>query len=459
MASTQPRITSALDIDDLTLRLYEGCYQQATPLQELSEIVPAPKIRDVFMVLYLSHKPQLKPLTEEEAADDPAYWRPVIEQMLTMPLVNDFRLDTVLSVVESTLGTVAICERLEKEDLENISDELLPSVCRRAIKDAIEETEELIQQIEDISDEFDVGASPTGGGDGDGLETYGPTEVKFRLAEMFRRNPRFKRLAEELGRMKLVERRARKINPHTVSDEVTDLGVGDNYAQTLPSEWAADDALLDSKLAEGSLAEYKKHGREKLAKGDILFLHDKSSSMDWHVGEAAGSGDLIDTRDDWSTALMLSVLRIARRDKRTLLHIPFADMVWKTVKFERGAIGLDDLMERMALAPNGGTDFEHALDTAVKALESGHLNAENADVLFVTDGEAYLNQHKIDEYRRKFDELGVRVYSVCIASGCQLLRDLSGDERYFDRCELADNRTEALQSIYSSLGRRGKGGK
>lgn len=77
-----------------------------------------------------------------------------------------------------------------------------------------------------------------------------------------------------------------------------------------------------------------------------------------------------------------------------------------------------DVLELASYFPGGGTDFEYPLEKALELLEGREF--KEADVLFVTDGEAQVGDDWLKGFLEKKKRLGFKVFSVLI--------DLTGRE-------------------------------
>ena len=64
----------------------------------------------------------------------------------------------------------------------------------------------------------------------------------------------------------------------------------------------------------------------------------------------------------------------------------------------------------------GGTDFKPPLREAVSLMENEGF--ENADIVFITDGECILPDEFINELREKQTELGFSVTGILLDAGC-----------------------------------------
>ena len=225
---------------------------------------------------------------------------------------------------------------------------------------------------------------------------------KLRTAEM-------KELAEVIGRMKRFALGVKATRINDVPHEAFDVETGNDLRRILRPQFA----LLGSKettyefmrrYAEKELLVYKMRGTEDVGKGPIVIAIDKSGSM-------GGSPFR------WAMGVAEALRRFAAEEDRDYYCMFFGNNNDRErFDFPQGKGPFDKVMAFLGTQANGGTQFDgvltEALERASKAFEDG--GKSKADIVFITDGMAHLDDQWIKEFNKERNRVGVRVYSVYI---------------------------------------------
>ena len=132
--------------------------------------------------------------------------------------------------------------------------------------------------------------------------------------------------------------------------------------------------------------------------GDIICCLDESTST---KGDPAA----------WGKAVVLTLLEIAADSGRSFALIHFSGPgSFKVNVFQPGEYSMEDKMKAAETFLGGGTDFQTPMEQALLLMELGGF--ENADIVFITDGECklpdkYLEQLQTEQSTRKFTVTGV----------------------------------------------------
>ncbi|MCX8072070.1 MAG: VWA domain-containing protein [Candidatus Binatia bacterium] len=292
-------------------------------------------------------------------------------------------------------------ERTVRETVERQFTHLSTTVARVAMA-----TSELEEQGQDWQEQW-------GGqlGQSVGLQI----ELGKRLAD----NPRLRKLARLLGRMRAVASALRQKTFERANQEVHAINQGSNLSRLLPSElsalrnpWRRRD--FGRRLLEGTLLQYDLRGPEQTGRGPMVVCLDVSSSM---------SGD----KEIWAKAIALTLLDIAQRQKRLFRVICFSSRETPLLELdlnpcERYAADPHRVLDFAAYFPGGGTDFQKPLDAAVKCLQSGTYR--KGDLIFITDGECQFEPGWLATFREHKQRLTFRLFAVLIDVGSASLAAL-----------------------------------
>lgn len=205
-----------------------------------------------------------------------------------------------------------------------------------------------------------------------------------------------------LGRLKELMDGKRKNGYAYGRGEKYSLELGGDINRAIASEFAMLAApetlpLFLRKLQRKALKQYQR--REPICKGsgDIICMLDESSSAE--------------SQAPWCKAVALALLDIAMRDQRRFAVIHFAGVGdVQTDLFLPGQYDREDVLRCAETFLNGNTDYETPLREALRLMEQEGF--ENADMVFVTDGEcvlpdSFLEKLKAEQSARGFQITGI----------------------------------------------------
>lgn len=239
-----------------------------------------------------------------------------------------------------------------------------------------------------------------------------PPGRKLELGKRLAGNEKLKKLARMVGRMKQEALALRKKVFERSSQEVLEVERGDALARLLPSELSILPHPLLRKdfarrLIDKELLQYSLRGIDDKGKGPMIVCLDGSSSM-------AGEKEL------WSKAVTLTLLEIARRQRRLFRSICFSSaetplQVLDLNPREHYEVSAEKALDLAEYFPGGGTDFEKPLDAALECLKTSRF--KKGDVVFITDGECQVSPAWAESFRREKERLGFSLFSILIDVG------------------------------------------
>jgi uncharacterized protein with von Willebrand factor type A (vWA) domain len=144
-----------------------------------------------------------------------------------------------------------------------------------------------------------------------------------------------------------------------------------------------------------------------------------------------GSSSMAGDKEIWSKAVALTLLEIARRQRRLFRFICFAgaDTPLFTLDLnprERHQVQADRALDVAEYFPGGGTDFQRPLDAALECLRTARYR--RGDVVLITDGECQVAPDWLARFTAEKERLRFAVWSVLIDVGpstSETLRALS----------------------------------
>lgn len=230
-----------------------------------------------------------------------------------------------------------------------------------------------------------------------------PLKDQFALAESLQHNFKMKKIAEWAGRFKAIARTKQK----SISKEAmsrSGVSIGNDIDRILPSELinlanpAAKNDFL-KRFAEGQTLQYATKGKQTLGKGPIILCLDQSGSMR--------------KLDEQSKGFTLALMSIARHQKRDFALVTFANSA-NVKQYPKGKISTSQMVELCEHFLDGGTNFYHPLTQSLRLIKGSRF--KNADIVFVTDGEASLANDFLRNFNEAKKKEGFSVLSLLIGN-------------------------------------------
>lgn len=228
-------------------------------------------------------------------------------------------------------------------------------------------------------------------------------EVNTELLAMVRKNNALKAISKYLGRFREIFAQGKRNGYAYGRGESYSLELGNDLSRAITSELAmlASEQTIPlflRKFQSKQLKQYRR--REPICKGmgDIICCLDESGSTE---GDPAA----------WGKAVALTLLEIAADSGRKFALIHFSGPgSFKTDLFLPGQYGMEDKLQSAEIFLGGGTDFATPMSEALRLMEQEDF--ENADIVFLTDGECELSPEYAEslhncQIEQKFTVTGV----------------------------------------------------
>lgn len=370
--------------------------------------------------------------------------------------------------LEEAEQTQAALEDLEEGPFDDETAERLKDGLRREVdqrKRALDKTRKKLSSIADdvpLSVDNDISGTVTRMPDQmDGLDQQieslglgaggdGKVGVKERLelGERLAKSKKLQLLARLTGAFREVAFESRRKRIARAPQELHEVQAGRRLDRLLPSELIGlrkqPRALhLDflRRYTEGQLMQYELHG--PASRGPMVVCVDGSSSMH-------GSKEI------WAKAVALTLMEIARREKRRCLAVVFSgtEELFEVELLGEGRRGagrlrvLDEGVLRFAEHfPGGGTNFEAPLRRALAAVAEGEYR--RGDIVFITDGEASVSEPLVEDLKaaKKRHRFTIRGIEVDVAhSQAETL------ERFCDEVrKISDLTADSLSDLFAAV--------
>lgn len=287
----------------------------------------------------------------------------------------------------------------QKERLEGMEMKL-----QKLTKSALKQASDCVEDVE--NELMQWGASM-------GIPREKSVGEKLDLAAKLFKNEKLRKLSLMVGSLKQEMLSSRRKVWSKRGSEVYDISVGDDLGCVIPSELAflKHKSLRKDfmrRLLEEKLVQY--YLKEEKGRGPLIVCVDGSSSM---------SGD----KEIWAKAVCLTLLEIAKRERRKFVVIVFSGKgaplkVFGSDMRERWEMKEREIIELADYFPGGGTDFEDPINKALEFLRESKF--KKGDIVFITDGECDVNSGWLETFLHEKRRLRFQVFSVLI--------DLTGKE-------------------------------
>lgn len=240
---------------------------------------------------------------------------------------------------------------------------------------------------------------------GNGAGGMERSEVNAALLETVRKSGVLKDIARYLGRFREIFVQGKKNGYAYGRGEKYTLELGNNLSRALTSELAMLASpetilLFLRKYQRKQIKQYRRREPIRKGAGDIICCLDESDST---KGDNAA----------WGKAVALTLLEIATEGGRSfaLIHFSGAGGLHTDV-FRLGEYTAADKMIAAERFLGGGTDFKPPMREAVSLMENEGF--ENADIVFITDGECMLPDEFVEQLREKQTELGFSMTGILL---------------------------------------------
>lgn len=227
--------------------------------------------------------------------------------------------------------------------------------------------------------------------------------VNRKMLDTVRKSDVLRRVADYLGRFREIFAQGKRNGYAYGRGEKYSLELGRDLSRAISSELvmlASPETLplFLRKYQHGRIKQYQR--REPIYKGagDIICCLDESDSTE---GAPAA----------WGKAVALTLLEIAADGGRSFALVHFSgSRSIQTDLFRPGAYTAADKMAAAEIFLGGGTNFETPMSEALRLMQEEGF--ENADVVFITDGQCtlsneYLEQLRAEQAARRFTVTGI----------------------------------------------------
>lgn len=324
------------------------------------------------------------------------------------------------------------------DDLIEIDDDDLHEMTRVMGK-AMDTASNEVQQVSSMCDSWGLGGSNS--------DCQVAFQNKKDALERIRRSDKLKKMTDMIGRFKESAITEQKKKAKNGAVELSSVTTGDKIQDILPSELMtltnpATKPDFYRRQSEKNLLVYSKEAHKQKNKGPIIVCVDTSGSM---------SGD----EEIWSKAMTVGVLEIAEMQKRDFACIIYSDHADEPIVIKKSEVSPDKIIQCAERFHGGGTDFESALEKAMKLIEKSTF--KEADIMFITDGDCGVSDRFLRRYRTIKEDKGFKTQGILVNMGRGHCSDRTLKEfcdsitLVSDVAELKDSESDVNKAIFGSL--------
>lgn len=429
---------NSINITPVELDIYSNIFQNSKRLREFYD-----DSRDVFRTIdslsediyILVFKNRIEFLEQDSL--DPRYY---INSILTKEMnenyeINAIRKRTSLKYLNSVMATELIMRGFVK-NITELEDQNLEF--KKLIKEYRKMYDQLVRELDSADDElkelFSKNAkemydimfannffyktldnaykelmstinSINSWGLDDGKLTAESYDEKVMVSGQLRKLRKVRDISEMTGRFRASASKLQKKQTKEMGMEMYGVEIGNEIHRVLPSEkmLLSNERTKKSflkKYTQRELLSYKYRNNRIQSKGPIICCIDTSTSME---------GEL----EVWSKSIALTLLDIARKQKRDFVAIIFSYKVGAIIEFNKNRVEPKKIYDLATMFFGSGTNFVEPLTESLRLLNS--YRYKYADIIFITDGEAPLDEDFIEKFNENKEKKEFRMITVNVS--------------------------------------------
>lgn len=466
--------SNTIEYFELDLDIYEGIFKKSPRLikkekESKSIIKTIEKLNeDIYLALF-----KAKPIFTEEANIDINYSfnSMIMKKTFEVDDIDLFRGKTSLNYFSSILGAEILSDEIVKNYKKLIENnksfetlvrayendistynETKDKTKEKRMKDNIRDSIDLIAKAisknnviyESVALAYKEFLSITNTvkfwGLDDGKINHTSYDEKVIIARKLITFKKIKKLSQMVGRFKASASSLQKKKTKEQGQEIYGVELGNEIHKIIPSEklFLANEKTKRNfykKYYQKELLSYKYKNSKIKSKGPIICCIDTSQSME---------GD----REIWSKSVAMALLDIAYKQKRDFVSILFSYKIGQVIDFNKNKVEADKIYQLATSFYGSGTNFIEPLTETLKLVNKSKY--KYADVVFITDGKAPINDDFIDYFNEEKKKRDFRFITVNVADKIEEGLDRINDVQIL-LTDLSDEKVEETNRVIFSI--------
>ena len=272
-------------------------------------------------------------------------------------------------------------------------------------------------------------------------------ERRMELGDRIMGSRKLKMLARLVGAFREVALEARRRRVVQAPQELHTVTLGAELERLLPSELLG----LCGEKSRGLHLEFLR----RLAEKQLLeYKLEAASSRGPMVVCLDGSGSMQGSKELWGKAVTLTLMEIAKRERRRCLAMIFSSghPLFELELLTKAASGRTRVRDEEVLHfaehfPGGGTDFEPPLGRAIDAVTGGDY--KRGDIVFITDGHAPVSDGLVERITRERKKHRFKIRTILVDVGDHESREV---ERFSDDIRrITDLTADSLTDMFAAV--------
>ena len=265
-------------------------------------------------------------------------------------------------------------------------------------------------------------------------------DEKVAVASKLRTFKKINKLSEMVGRFRASASNLQKRKTKEEGQEIYGVQLGNEIHKVLPSEklFLANKKTKKSfykKYYQKELLSYKYKNSKVSSKGPIICCIDTSTSME---------GD----HEIWSKSVAMALLDIAYKQRREFVAILFSYRVGDVIEFNKNKVEPNKIYNLATSFYGSGTNFVEPLTQSIKLINKAKY--KYADIVFITDGEAPLDDEFIDYFNKQKEDKQFRMITVNVSDKTEKALDKINDIQMLLR-DLTDETVEETNEVLFTI--------
>lgn len=324
----------------------------------------------------------------------------------------------------------------------------LPVAFDHDVSGAVEDLNDNLSDVQEALSAYGIGGGGRGATDPD---------LRLDLGQRLMKSKKLRLLARLLGAMKEVAFEARKQRIARAPQITHAVKTGNDLSHLLPAELLGLSPTRPGlhrdflrRFEESQLLQYELEAPAD--RGPLVVCVDGSASMQG-------------TKEIWAKAVSLTLVELARRQKRRCLGIIFSsgpdvfeveltarsgssDRPRTARGSSRSALAAEEVLRFAEHFPAGGTSFEEPLERALHHVTRGRYR--RGDIAFVTDGEASVSPDLVERVHTARKERRFMIRTIVIDAGAH--RTSAVEQFSDDVRRVSDLTSDSLADVFAQFG-------